>query len=527
MRRLTTPLILLMLPVAVFLALYHPAVLDPANAGWLIRGTDNGENALGLHAYLHDRHAGASLQTGLLNAPDGVPVLFTDSNPLVALATKPFAALLPADAQFVGPWALLCLILNAVFAWLLLRRHAPGQMALWAGVVLLAFPPTLANRFIHTNLMAHWTILAALCLFIDPVRGTKLKWWGPLIAVTALIHSYLLVMVGAIWASAMLMQFVHGSRRERIDALGQSVVILALVGVLAWWMGVGHQQAAGNYGVFSMPLDALWNPGLQAFSTLLPAHEQSAGRGFEGFQYLGAGGLLLVIAAVVTGFSVPAREGEAAVAKRLRHLVPALLVLTILAIARLPLSEGVLALLDPVRASGRLFWPVGYVLVMMAVLAIYRLSAERAGLILVAFIAVQVLDLAGMIRSVRWQSREADQHRLYVRTADPRWDQLIRGSSSIAFFPADVTRDLALFQEISWRAAKLGRPVTSVYAARESRATSARLAREQAAFARGDLVPGRLYVLMPSAPLAPITAGRAQMIDGIAVIPAVSPSSPR
>ena len=40
--------------------------------------------------------------------------------------------------------------------------------------------------------------------------------------------------------------------------------------------------------------------------------------------------------------------------------------------------------LDPVRASGRLFWSVGYVLVLMAVLAVFRLSAERAALTLVA-----------------------------------------------------------------------------------------------------------------------------------------------
>lgn len=519
MRRLTAPLLLLLLPVAVFLALYHPAVLNPANAGWLIRGTDNGENALGLHAYLHDPGAGASLRTGLLNAPEGVPTLFTDSNPLVALAVKPFAPILPVDAQFVGPWVLLCFILSAVFAWLLLRRHAPGPLALWTGVVLLAFPPTLANRFIHTNLMAHWTILAALWLFVDPVRGARLKLWAPLIAVTALIHSYLLVMVGAIWASAMLAQFATGPGRERIRTLGHTVAILTLVGMLAWWLGVGNQQAVGNYGAFSMPLDALWNPGLQGFSMLLPAHEQTAARGFEGFQYLGAGGLLLILAAVAIGFRLPKRDGERAVGERLRHLVPALIVLTILAIARVPLSEGVAAFLDPVRASGRLFWPVGYVLVLMAVLAIYRLSAQRAGLALTAMIAVQMLDLTGMAHAIRWQSREADQYRLYARTVDPRWDQLIQRSRSVAFLPTDVTRDLSLFQEIAWRAVKAGRPVSNVYAARESVATKARLAHELDAFSRGDLVPGRLYILMPAAPVPTAAAARVQVIDGIAVIP--------
>lgn len=516
MRRLSTPVLLLLLPIALFLAFFHPAILDIGNAGWLLNGSDAGENALGAHAYWHDPAAGASLRTHLLNAPDGVSVLFTDSNPLVTLAAKPFAAWLSADAQLVGPFILLCLMLQTLFAWLLLRRHAPGQMALWAGVALLAFPPTLFNRFVHANLMAHWLILAALWLFLEPKRGRRLRWWAPLIAVATLIHSYLLIMVGAIWASTLLVRFTEGERRA---ALGQGAAILLLVALLAWWLGVGGQVAAGNFGAFAMPLDALWNPAIDTFSNLLPAHEASPGRGFEGFQYLGAGGLLLVAFAVaVAWWRLPSRERERETARRLRGLVPALVVLAILAIARLPLPPEVRALLDPVRASGRMFWPVGYVLVLMAVLTSFRLSAQRAGLALIGIIAIQVIDLAGMADAIRAQTQPAGAHRLYTRTRDPRWGALITGSRSIAFFPADVTRDLGLFQEIAWRAANAGRPVSNVYAARADRVTIRRAHAEAAAFARGQRVPGRLYVLLADMPLPAAMAARRRRIDGVVVI---------
>lgn len=518
MRRVVAPVVLLLLPLAVFLALFHPATLDVGNPGWLIRGTDNGENALGLHAYRHDPGAGASLRTTLLNAPEGVPVLFTDSNPLVTLATKPFAALLPADAQLVGPFVLFSLALQALFAWLLLRRHAPGPLALWAGVILLAFPPTLANRFVHTNLMAHWTILAALWLFVDPRRGRDWRWWMPLVAVTTLIHSYLLVMVGAIWASTLMVRFARGPARTRLAVLAQGAAMLALVAVLARWMGVGGQAAAGNYGAFSMPLDALWNPGLDHFSRFLPGHERSPGRGFEGFQYMGAGGLLLVALAIGVAWRRPARRRERAAGLRLRGLVPALVVLAMLAIARLPLPDAALAALDAVRASGRLFWPVGYVLVFMALLAVYRLSADRAGLALVALVAIQVIDLSGMADAVRAQSAEAGRHRLFARTVDPRWDRLVADARSVAFMPADVTRDLLLFQEVAWRAVRLGRPVTAVYAARTGRDTADRLAAEGAAFRRGALVPDRLYVMLPGAVPPAAARGRVRIIDGATVI---------
>lgn len=518
MRRLATPALLLLLPLAVFLALFHPATLDIGNAGWLIRGTDNGENALGVHAWLHEQTVQASPRTTMLNAPEGVALLFTDSNPLVAIAIKQFAALLPADAQFVGLWILLCLILNVLFSWLLLRRFAPGSLALWAGVVLLAFPPTLIHRYGHANLMAHWTILAALWLFLDPVRGRRLRWWAPLIAVTALVHSYLLVMVGAVWASAMLARLVDGPARARRAVLGQGVAVLALVALLAWWLGVGGQASSGYYGAFSMPLDALWNPSSDHISRFLPGWERSPGRGFEGFQFMGAGGLLLVLLAIGAAWRLPARDGEMAAGQRLRSLAPALVVLTILAVMRPPLPDLVLVALDPVRASGRLFWPVGYVLVFMALLAVYRLSAARAGFALAALVAIQAVDLSGMAAAVRAESAEAGHGRLYVRTLDPRWGQLVARSRTVAFMAGDVTQDFTLFQEVAWRAVKAGRPVTSVYAARTSAATGRRLAREEAAFARGELVPDRLYVMLPGTVPPAAAAGRALTLDGVTVV---------
>jgi len=518
MRRLSTPILILLLPVALFLAFFHPAILDIGNAGWLLDGSDAGENALGAHAYWHDPAAGASLHNRLLNAPEGVPLLFTDSNPLVTLAVKPFAALLPADAQLIGPFILLNLLLQTLFAWLLLRRHAPGEVALWAGVALLAFPPTLFNRFVHTNLMAHWLILAALCLFLDPVRSRRLRWWAPLIAAATLIHSYLLVMVGAIWASTLLVRFTEGDRRDRGAIAGQGAAILLMVALLARWLGVGGQVPALNFGAYSMPLDALWNPAIPAFSNLLPAHETSPGRGFEGFQYLGAGGLVLIALALAAAWRLPARDRERATAQRLRGLAPALIVLATLAVASLPLPLMVAALLDPVRAAGRLFWPVGYVLVLMAVLAVFRLSAQRAALALIGIVTIQAVDLASMAYAIRAQSEQAGRHRLYTRTLDPRWGGVIAHARSIAFFPADVTADLGLYQEIAWRAAKIGRPVSNVYAARANRITIGRLKAESAAFARGEPVPGRLYVLLADLPLSAGMAARRRTLDGVALV---------
>ena len=528
-RALLPRLPLLLLPLALFLALFHPATLDIGNAGWLIRGSDNGENALGMHAWLHDPGPGV-LRTHLLNAPEGVPLLFTDSNPLIGIALRPLAGLLPADAQFVGPWILLCLFLQVFFAWLLLRKFAPGPIALWCGVVLLAALPTLANRYVHANLMAHWLILWALWRFLDPARAGSNRGWAVLLLIAAMVHNYLLMMVGAIWLTAMIERFVVADRRGRAVLAGGAAAILAMVAGLAWLLGAGEAHAlAGNYGAFAMPIDAPINPGTPAFSRLLQSIEQRTGRGFEGFQYLGAGLLLLLPIAVVVAWKRPPAEEQRTSLRRLRWLIPALVALTLLAISnypdiagqmlpRFPLPGFLISALDLVRASGRLFWPVAYVLVLVAILAAYRLPRAQADALLVLLLTIQIVDLSGMAAVIRAQSAEAGTHRLYVFTPDPRWDRAVAVASDVAFVPPDATRDLSLFQEVAWRAVGQGKPVRLVYAARDSVATADRQRRELAAFMAGQVDPHRFYVLAPDVAVPAAAAGRFARIDNIPVI---------
>lgn len=528
-RTLLPGLPFVVLPLALFLALFHPATLDIGNAGWLIRGTDNGENALGMHAWLHDPAPGI-LRTHLLNAPEGAPLLFTDSNPLIGLVLKPIAQLLPENAQVVGLWLLLCLGLHVFFAHALLRRFAPSPLALWCGVALLSALPTLFSRFIHVNLLAHWLILWALWRFLDARRAGSNRGWAVLIALTALIHNYLLVMVGAIWASAMIERFFRAEWRERAILGAGAIMILAMVAGLALLLGAGESYAAaGNYGAFAMPLDALINPGNHAFSYFLPSTEQRPGRGFEGFQYLGLGILLLIPVAAITAWRRPPEPEERDALNRLVWLVPALIVLTLLAVSnsgdiagralfRVPLPGAVIELLDMVRASGRLFWPVAYVLVLVALLAAFRLPQRAAGLLLAVLFTVQMLDLSGLFATVRSTNAEAGTHRLYIRTVDPRWDGAIAAARDISFEPPDATLDLALFQEVAWRAAILHRPVRLAYTARDSLATRRRLAAEHGNFLAGRLAPERLYILTASSPVPEAARARLMILDGVRVI---------
>src|SRR5204862_6674171 len=117
---------------------------------------------------------------------------------------------------------------------------------------------------------------------------------------------------------------------------------------------------------------------------------------------------------------------EAAALRRLPWLAPAFMALALLAISgfpdvagqrlpRIPLRDAIAPLLDMVGASGRLFWPVAYTMVRAAILLLYRLDAQRAGMALAVLLAIQSIDIAPEAGGVRQQCAEAAQHRLYVR----------------------------------------------------------------------------------------------------------------
>lgn len=533
--RLLHSLAILVIALAAFLGWMHPGTLDIANVGWTLRD-DWGTGVTGFNAYLR-----SGLWPGtyhpLMMAPEGVHLLLTDSIPLLALLVKPFAGLLPATGvQLLGWWLLGCLALQAVFAHALVRRYAADFMTAWLGTALLVMMPALFNRYPHPSLCAHWTILWALWVFVDERRSRQLGWWLAVIAAAGLIHSYLLLMVGAIWASALLERLWRRDLRTiGVQAVAVGVLTTGIV-LLHGAAGQGYVPTH-TYGAFPMALDAVINPAHPGYSALLPTTPDDQGRGFEGYQYLGAGLLLLVIAAIGVRVARMPREPRGPALRRLFWLLPAFAVLTLLAIThgvlfqgqllfKLPLPRAMVDALDPVRASGRLFWPVAYAGVFAAIATVERVKLSTARLILAGALMLQIIDLAPMLAAVRADTAEAGQATLYRRATDPRWAALIGTASAVEFEPATDAPDQKLLAEVGWRAMLACRPMRFSYVARWSRVDRERLADDRAAFVAGRTDPTRLYVLFPGEPVPAALAARARRIDDVTIIPPIVSAPP-
>ncbi|MEO9129940.1 MAG: DUF6311 domain-containing protein [Sphingomonas sp.] len=513
----------------VFASWLHLAVLDPTRVGWLLDGNDHGQGAIGLAAYLRAPPAWPSLHSSMLMAPQGLSVALTDSNPLLALLLRPFAAILPVGIQYFGLWLFACVLLHTGFAAALVRRYAPNPLATWIGAALMTLMPVLLARFGHVNLCAQWLILWALWIFIDATRARQPGWWVAVIVTAALIHPYLLVMVAAIWASAMLRQFAQApDRQARIAMISDVAVVVAPLLIIPQLLGlVGDPVVAtGSYGGFPMALDALWNPNEPVYSALLPAKSLDHSQGLEGMNYLGAGLLALAVIAVIWRLRYRTAQPETKSLGWLIWLVPAFATITVIAVmphliwrgqilATLPMPDIMPKLLDPIRAAGRMFWPVDYVIALTAIAIACRLRFGT--LVLGAALLLQIVDLTPLFTFARASSVAAMDPSAYRRTVDPRWDALIASADMVEFEPPQPYRDLTLLEEVTWRAVVAGRPVRYFYASREPVLVKHRLEADSFAFATGQIDSHRLYVLLDGwAP--PSLAGRVTKIDGISII---------
>ena len=347
-----------------------------------------------------------------------------------------------------------------------------------------------------------------------------------MVALAGLIYSYLLLMVLAFWGSAALREVVLGD--DRRGALASFAGMAGLGFALALFHGLTDAPVStGTYGSFPMALDALWNPVIATNSVFLPASIYSPNQGFEGFQYLGVGLLILVGTGALLGLKYrPRRDG-------LVWLIPALFVLTAVAVsdvmvwgdarllhARPP--QGLIDALDLVRASGRLFWPVSYVLVYAALTTVLRW--EKARLLIAAALVLQVADMVPMMVAIRRETARATDSSVFDRTRDPRWATLIAGAGAVDIQPPEAFRDVKLLEEIGWHAMLACRPMRFMYVSRVSRTATARLAADRRDFLAGKVPVDRLVVLYPGERVPDPLRARARVLDGVSVVIPVAPA---
>ncbi len=463
----------------VFVLRFGVRVVWPLNSAWQLASPDT---AMPWLAWRFWRGEPWTLPLGHVSgymAPGGTTIALTDSLPVLALPAKLLGFLLPAGFQFFGGWLLLSHVLQAVFAWLLARRLPLATAGRAAAAALLFLSPAFLDRHVHISLSAHWQLLAAFWLYLQPTGdrpARRVAAWAGLTLVACLTHTYLGVMVmalGAAWA-------VREAGLERTLRPAPAVGTLALMAALALgcWFGVGFLEAgnvAGSsssiYGRSYLNLDFAWN-GLGR-TLILPARSIAIANDIESFNALGAG--LLLLAAGAAALLVLRRTPRP---RWRRHLPLAVVLAGCLLFAlggRLVLDDRPLAawtlpgwfaaLAAPFRASARFVWPVHYGLVLAALAVWSRLPRRRlAAGALVVLAALQTVDLLPVL----------DQRAVYAakrwttRLQSPEWDRALDGADALWTYPPQMKHTCVEsdFVDLCELALRHGIPTSAGYSAR-------------------------------------------------------------
>ncbi|MEL6921093.1 MAG: DUF6311 domain-containing protein [Pseudomonadota bacterium] len=390
-----------------FLAFANLQLLNPTNTAWL-QSADPAASFLGWRFFMESPW---TFPPGL-NPDFGIElsrsIVYSDAFPLLALTTKLFAPVLPEGFHLFGVWVLVIFVLQAVFASKLIGLFTTDRALIIVGTVFFVSAPVLLHRLtfpitMHFALASHFLILAMLYAFLRPATDRSSAFWLILLALSLTIHFYLFAMVGIFWWA----ELKRAQNSKVITAKAFNIEMASAVGmvlVLAYMVGyfAGDTAKAPDYGSFALNLFAPFDS--DGWSFIVP---DLAGRpgDYEGYNYLGLGVLLgLGICAVLL---VSKRVHMPVVDRTKFWTIAPFIVLVPLALSHqigvgttvlsIPMPAFITETAGILRASGRMVWPLYYVVILGMIYVLAKGLPRAASItVLAALLAVQLADTSGM-----------------------------------------------------------------------------------------------------------------------------------
>lgn len=390
----------ILIGVIFFAVVFDVNMLNPTHVEWLSHGDI-------LQAYLgwdFFRKAPWTFPVVGLNPYYGLEVsssiVFSDSNPLLALVFKLLSPLLPAGFQYFGLWLLACCILSAVATWKIVGLYSDSYLIRSLAAALVLFNPAWIHRIGHINLMGHFLILFAiyLCLLRDR-RHLAVK-WCLLIALACLTHFYLAMIVMILWGANLFSRVVTKTTAygpALLEALAAAIGAYVLMYTTGYFT-VDEVSVAGGYGTYN---SNLLSPLVADGWSYVFDHVYLGLGNFETVNYWGAGVLLLVLLnlkSLYRGF------GRFTVTATSLSLLIAGVTFFLIATTNniqlfdhhliVPLPGKLLDALSTFRGSSRFYWPLTY----LAVIGLVYLTVRyRAKSVAMAVLAVALVVQAGDI----------------------------------------------------------------------------------------------------------------------------------
>ena len=447
----------------VFITIYGTKILNPCYTDWLMSGGDLSQHYLGWKMYRNGDWTFPIGLTDQLAYPYYTSVIFTDSIPIFAVFFKLLSPILPANFQYFGFWGIMCFTFQGILSAKILQKFLKDHLLVLLGAVFFILSPICIQRmFGHTALAGQWLILLAIYTIVyydEKFYKTKnaALVYGILGFLCSTIHLYFVPMVGIVLCAFVLISIVKS--KKIFQSFFPLISFLTIIVVTVYLLGGFTSNATaqmGGLGYFGLNLNNFFNPRgwsifLKDLTTYTPGQD-------DAFAYPGLGVLFLLFVTLlhtVSGIHFSSvKLNKEIVTGQIENIAYILIILLSLMVAvsptiafgdhllvEVPLPAFIERIWSVFRASGRLFWPAVYLLVLFAICGdrafINRYSSMPANeldkpgtrinlkLLILAFcIILQVADLSDRFKSLHDQFSKEVQYQSML--SDPFWEEVMK-----------------------------------------------------------------------------------------------------
>ena len=327
-------------------------------------------------------------------------IVFSGAVPILSIIFKFFKFLLPENFHYFSLWIFICFSLQYFFSYKIIYYLTNNNLySTISGIFFLLSPILIYRLNLHLSLSAHWLILASIYLDLNKSQKNILPKKVFLITISSLIHFYFTIML--IFMNIFFSFFKNKTKFSK-NFFKENLLIFIFLIFNMYLVGYFHIPATDALGFgfgyyktnFLSLLDPSHSLGESSWSIIIPDIYNSTGEK-EGFAYLGLGVISIFVYLIIKNF------------KNIKKLkinykyFTLCLFLFLLAVSNnlsfgsidlinLNLPNIFYAPLSIIRASGRLIWPVYYIIIIFTIYKLYKIEKKNYLLLILLFLLIQV-----------------------------------------------------------------------------------------------------------------------------------------
>ena len=416
--------------------LLGPNYISPLNSEWLFSG-DLSTYQLGWQFFKLDEWRfplGINPNYGIyLNSS----VVFSDSLPLFAIFFKIFKNFLPSEFQYFSIWILVCVYLQLFFSFKIIYKITNNLLYSAISSLFFGIATVFIHRSgIHLSLFGQWIILSFF--YVELLDKNKFYYKNLIILLSTTIHFYFTIILLIIFFIEKVIDYFRNKKLIKSILIQTSIILfssLFLMYIIGYFSLNLDDGLGWGYGYYNFNLNSFFNPVGQTniseviWSNFLAKREFQNGQ-IEGFSYLGVSGFIFLIIFLFNMFN-----------KRNNIIYSNIKIFTICviflilstsnniyfdqtSIIKIPLNKFFYAIASIIRASGRLIWPIYYLIFIVGIIFIYQNFQKKISLLIILILLlVQIVDISKGLNQYKL-GKQYDQKNNQIFVKDKIWKGL-------------------------------------------------------------------------------------------------------